>query len=243
MSTPAGFQAAFVEALYADDAGGLASHPAFAVYRNTVMRGCLDALEANFPAVVCLVGREWFRAAAAIHAAQQPPRDARMMTYGDGFADVLAEFEPARELVYLADVARLDRLWSASYIAADAGTLEAKALQALPPDGLGEKRLSPHPATRWLATALPIVSIWQASRAGVAVGDELVWQAEPALVTRVDGVVRVAAIPPASLHFVEACAAGHPLAEVAELTRHMHPDARIDLILSGLLDAGAFATT
>jgi hypothetical protein len=243
MSTLAGFQAAFVDALYADDAGLPASHPAFAVYRNTVMRGCLDALEANFPAVVCLVGREWFRAAAAIHAAQQPPRDARMMTYGDGFADFLAGFEPARELVYLPDVARLDRLWSESYIAADAGTLDASALQALPPDRLGERRLSLHPATRWLATPLPVVSIWQASRTGMAVADDLAWQAEPALVTRVGGAVRVAAVPPASLHFVEACAAGHPLAEAAERTRHIQPDARIDLILSGLLSAGAFATT
>lgn len=243
MSALACFQASFVEALRADHGGGPASHPAFAVYRNTVMRGCLDALEANFPAVVCLVGREWFRAAAAVHAARQPPRDSRLMMYGEGFAEFLAGFEPARDLVYLADVARLDRLWSQSHAAADADPLSASALRAVPADRLGERRLSLHPATRWLVASLPVVSIWQASRAGVAVADDLPWQPEPALVTRVDGGVRVSAVSPASLRFVEACADGHPLAEAAELTLRVHPDAPIDLILAGLISAGAFATT
>ena len=39
-------------------AHGLAAQPAFAVYRNTVMKGCVDALEANFPTVARLVGEE-----------------------------------------------------------------------------------------------------------------------------------------------------------------------------------------
>lgn len=243
MSALARFQDEFADALYADDASGLASHPAFAVYRNTVMRGCLDALEANFPAVVCLVGRDWFRAAAAIYAARQPPRDARLMTYGDGFADFLADFEPARDLVYLAAVARLDRLWSESHAAADADTLTASLLQAEPAHRLGDRRLSLHPATRWLVAPVPVVSIWRASRAGVAVADDLAWHPEPALVTRVDDGVRVTVVPAASLRFIEACVDGYPLAEAADRTRRIHADARIDLILSGLLSAGAFATT
>ena len=77
MSTPlAQFQDAFAEALFAPQdiadpvMRQLAAQPAFAVYRNTVMKGCIDALEANFPVVARLVGSEWFRAAAALHVAQ-----------------------------------------------------------------------------------------------------------------------------------------------------------------------------
>ena len=34
----------------------LVAQPGFAVYRNTVMKGCIDALQANYPAVARLVG-------------------------------------------------------------------------------------------------------------------------------------------------------------------------------------------
>ncbi|RZL87617.1 MAG: DUF2063 domain-containing protein, partial [Variovorax sp.] len=92
-STLAEFQRRFAHALLAPSADRpdeiphdpLAAQPAFAVYRNTVMKGCIDALEANFPAVAQLVGRDWFRAAAALHVAQTPPCEPRLLHYGQDF--------------------------------------------------------------------------------------------------------------------------------------------------------------
>jgi membrane-bound lytic murein transglycosylase B len=52
----------------------LARRPGFAVLRNTVRKACVDALQANFPAVTRLVGDEWMRAAAARFAVE-PPSD------------------------------------------------------------------------------------------------------------------------------------------------------------------------
>ena len=88
------FQASFAQALFApadidSPVAALSAQPAFAVYRNTVMKACIDALEANYPAVARLVGSEWFRAAAALYVAARPPNDARMLRYGDGFPDFL----------------------------------------------------------------------------------------------------------------------------------------------------------
>jgi fatty-acyl-CoA synthase len=40
---------------------------------NTVMKGCVDALQANYPTIERLVGEEWFRAAAACHARKISP--------------------------------------------------------------------------------------------------------------------------------------------------------------------------
>ena len=106
------FQSDFVEALFgrASDLP-CAAQPAFAVYRNTVMKGCIDALEANYPSVARLIGSERFRAAAAVYVPRHPPRSGCLLDYGQGFANFLAGFEPARELFYLSDVARLDRAW------------------------------------------------------------------------------------------------------------------------------------
>ena len=66
----------------------LARQPGFAVYRNTVLKGCIDALQANYPAVARLVGEEWFRAAAAIYARANLPAQADAAPLRRGFRAV-----------------------------------------------------------------------------------------------------------------------------------------------------------
>lgn len=62
--TLARFQDDFVQSLLAPQSDmpstlrTLTLQPGFAVYRNTVMKGCIDALQANFPAVLRPVGEE-----------------------------------------------------------------------------------------------------------------------------------------------------------------------------------------
>ena len=243
MNTMARFQDAFAEALHDEDASfAPARQAAFAIYRNTAMRGCLDALEANYPAVVCLVGREWFRAAAAVHVAQSPPQDGRLVSYGSDFADFLGTFGPASGLPYLADVARLDRLWTESFIAEDAAVLDAAAIASFAADSLGALRPRRHPALRTFRSPLPAVSIWMASRHGLPASAEMVWQPEHAIVTRVGHAVCVTPVDAPTLRFIDAIGQGATLADAATSTLTAHPDARVDLLLAGLLQAGAFAT-
>lgn len=242
--TPASFQQMFAEALRADGSRtAVSDHPAFAVYRNTVMRGCIDALEANYPAVSCLVGRDWFRSAAAIFASEEPPRDARLVAYGERFADFLARFAPASELPYLPDVARVDRLWTESYIAADAPHLDLEALRQADPTAMASWRLTVHPATRTFASDLPVFSIWSPSRAGGAVHNDLVWEPKAVLITRRDHGVRVMPASPAVLSFLHACQHGLALTDAAHATTQGHPDTRIDLLIALLVEAGAFASS
>ena len=242
MSTMTRFQDEFAKALHQEDAAfPPANQPAFAIYRNTAMRGCLDALEANYPAIVCLVGREWFRAAAAMHVEQSPPPDGRLVSYGAAFPDFLAAFAPASELPYLADVARLDRLWTESFIADDAAVLDAATIASLAAESLGALMLQCHPALRSFTSPLPAVSIWLASRSGVAASAEMVWQPEHAIVTRVDHAVCVTPVDAAALRFIAAITLGVSLADAALATLAVYPHARIDLLLASLLQAGAFA--
>jgi hypothetical protein len=80
----------------------LAAQPAFAVYRNTVMKGCIDALEANFPAVTRLVGEEWFREAARRYVTSQLPREPWLLTYGATFPAFLVGYASAAGMPWLA---------------------------------------------------------------------------------------------------------------------------------------------
>lgn len=184
----AGFQDAFAAALLDPEApaqgpiAALVSQPGFAVYRNTVMKGCIDVLQANYPAVARLVGEEWFRAAAAVFVRAHPPRVPMLAEYGADFAQFLSSFEPAQDLPYLPAVAQLDRAWTEAHQAADAPALEATALAAFTPEQLAALHLVPHPAARWHWFAdAPAYSIWSQNRSSASdEASDIEWRGEGA---------------------------------------------------------------
>jgi len=242
------FQQAFATALFEDgtqDANPIASllrQPAFAIYRNTVRKACIDALEANYPAVARLVGSEWFRAAAAVHVTVTPPHDARLMHYGSGFSDFLAGFEPAASLTYLPDVARLDRFWTEAHIAADAEVLDGSALASLPPEQLGTRVLILHPAARWAwFDDAPIHTIWRSNREADGDSGDIAWHAEGSLLTRPRDSVCWCELDRADVVFLDACDAGQSLVDAAASALSVQADVDLSRLIAKLLRAGAFA--
>lgn len=252
MSTLASFQDAFAQALLAppgtpvpDAVRALAAQPGFAVYRNTVIKGLIDALQANYPAVTRLTGEAWFRAAAAVYVRATPPDDPVLMRYGASFPAFLAAFEPAREMTYLPGVAKLDRLWCEAHIARDEPTLAPAALAALTPQQLAVTVLYPHAAARWAwFDDAPVYSIWSRNRIALAHEGESwepAWHAEGALLTRGAGAVQWCALDAAAYAFIEACARGGTLAQAAAAALAVQRDADFQLLTATLLRAGVFA--
>ena len=245
------FQEALAQALLApgEAATGpvreLVAQPGFAIYRNTVLKGCVDALEANFPTVARLVGSEWFRCAAAAYVRAHPPVDALLLAYGDeGFAAFVQAVPTAADLPYLAGVAHLDSLWRACHAAADAPVLPADALAGLAPEDLARHTLRPHPATRWAwFDGQPVASIWSRERLEPAGEDPgLPWAGEGLLLTRTDGAVRWQPLPLAGCRFLDACDRGLPLGEAAEHALSPDPRAELGAVIRQLLRSGAFTS-
>ena len=243
------FQDAFARAVLAKDAAspahpdlpGLVDQPAFAVYRNTVLKGCIDTLQANYPSVDRLVGEEWFRAAAAVYARQSPPATPVLLDYGDGFADFLRDFPPAQEFPYLSGVAQLDRAWKEAHVAADREPVAPAAIAALTTEQLATARLRPHPAARWLQfDVAPIFSIWQRNRLQLDDAADFEWVGEGALLTRPNGAVSAVCIDAATCAFLDACAAGEPLARAAMAALERDPSCDLSRVMTVLLHAGAF---
>lgn len=251
MNTPHGqFQQAFAKALFDPSQAvhpavrALAMQPAFAVYRNTVMKACIDALQANFPTVAQLVGEQWFRAAAALYVAADVPRDGRLLHYGGGFPDFLRGFEPAAELVYLPGVAQLDILWREAHAAPDAPAADAAWIARHTPERIADLVLAPHPAARWAwFDAQPVYSIWERNRQQSATGVELSWRSEGALLTRPQDAVNWHEITKAGCVFLDTCAGGATLADAAERALAADPEADISAVFATLLRAGAFTGT
>lgn len=244
------FQHAFAQALEpgADpqalppEIAALVAQPGFAVYRNTVASGCIDALQANYAAVANLVGDEWFRAAAAVYARSHLPATPMMGEYGHDFDRFLAGFEPAATLPYLPAVARLDRCWWEAHAARDEPAADASTLAALTPDELGRTVLHPRASARWAwFDEVPAYSIWHRSRQRGDTLEDIDWRSEGALIVRPHLQVESHALDAAACALLDACAAGVTLAQAAQACLAAHPAVDLPRCLAGLLTAGAFA--
>jgi hypothetical protein len=236
----ASFQSTFAQALLRRS-DAFSEQPAFAVYRNTALSGWVEALQANYPAVARLVGTEWFRATAIEYALRHPAPDARLVLYGSEFAAFLATCEAARDLPYLAGVARLDRAWTEAHVAADAD-VDASFLASLPQQELGAVLVTVHPAARWAwFDDLPVFTIWSRQRGDGPPTGEIEWRSEGALLTRCGDTVQWRAATAAACAFLDACAGpeGALLAETAAAALAAEPQADLAALFAGLLQAGA----
>ena len=187
----------------------------FAVYRNNVVVGLAGALEARFPATRKIVGEDFFNGAAKLFAAAQPPRSPLMLFYGDAFPTFLADFEPAREVPYLADVARLEAARTRAYHAADANPLTRTALSGSLPEAMAGMRFILHPSVDIVASDYPVVAIWAMNSGEIDVAPITDWRGEDALVSRPGFDVEVRCLPSGAKTFLQTLAAGNPLGEAA----------------------------
>ncbi len=248
MQTLAAFQYNFAQSLTAPPgttANAFAAQPAFAVYRNTVTKSCIDVLQANYPAVERLTGEEWFRAAAAIYVHETPPDDPVLLRYGATFGGFLARFEPAKGLPYLPGVAQLDRLWTEAHCARDEAALDAAAIARLAPEKLAVSVLYPHPAARWAWFAdAPVFSIWARNRMEQSAENETWepdWKPEGALLTRKHDTVEWINLDASAYAFLDQCATGGTLAQATNSALAAQSDADLQTVMATLLGAGAFS--
>jgi hypothetical protein len=240
----ADFQTAFWHDLWSTDetpSSALTSQPGFMVYRNTVLKACVDTLLALHPAVRRLTGDDWLAAAALAHARERPPQTGCLASYGDGFPDHLARALPAGEWPWLPEVARLDALWNQSHIAADAPTLSPQALSTLDATTLPRTVLVPHPASRWHpCPEWPALSLWQAAREALPDPNPPHWRGQHTLLTRPHGTVLAHEIGIGACALLHACSQGQSIPVATALALAAEPGLDLAATLGQLITHGAF---
>ena len=188
---------------------GLAPAARLQVYANTIAGTQIDTLRATYPAVLALVGAEFFEAAAARYRLLHPSTRGNLQGFGGAFADFLAALPEASALTYLPDVARLEWLRQEAALAADAAPLDPTA-PAVFDDG-EPVRLMLHPSLRLLASAHPVLTIWRYATAPAGGHLQLDGRGEQVVLWRDDGDVALAATDAASHACIAALASGHDL--------------------------------
>lgn len=215
-----------------------------AVYRNNVVSSLIDALADTFPVVQELVGVAFFRAMAGVFVRRSPPRTRVLARYGQAFAAFVAEFEPARDVPFLADMARLEFARVSAYHAADAEAVtgESIALALASGERLGELRLTLHPSVAVIESPFAIVSLWAAHQGDTDIATVDPAVAQDALVLREALDVIVLRLPPGAARFVSAVNGGTNLGDAAAESTHAAPDFDLSATLALLFGHSALTS-
>jgi hypothetical protein len=244
-------QAAFAAHLAGTDHGGLAAEvvgdsiPAAArlrVYRHHVVDSLAAALAATFPTVQALVGADFFRGLAGDFVARSLPVQPVLSEYGEGFASFIAGHEAARDLPYLADVARLDWALNAAFQAPVAGRLRAGDLSVLPADRLPSLRLCLAPGAALVSSAYPLDRIWSASQPNAPDGTvDLDGGGSCLLVLRGADDSAFVRLSRGESAFVESLGAGKPLEDASLAASQADRGFDLSASFARLLGLGTFA--
>jgi hypothetical protein len=177
----------------------------FAVHRNNVVVGLIDALRDRFPATERIVGKAFFVGMARAFALAHPPDSPLLMFFGDGFPDFIARFAPASELPWLGDVARIECARTHAYHAADAPVSDLSGLLEAKPDALLGARLQLHPSVRLVRSDWAAVTIWRMNDGPEAAVSPVETDcAEDALIARPVFDVTVDSLPPGAAALLDA---------------------------------------
>lgn len=243
------FQDAFVQAL-AGDAARLApwtergpqTERRLSVYRNTLAKGCADALAAQFPSVLRVVGEAWLGDAAVCFARAHPPSRASLADYGEAFPDWLTGFPPAAELPYLPGLARIDWARRTALFAEDGPALSAADMARLEPDDYARVGAALHPSAQllWFEDGVP--ALWAALQAQTP-PDEAELAPEPGglLLVRPHLAVEHRLLGRGAYAFLDACRIGRSLAEAGAAALAAEPGLALAAAFSDLISLGAFA--
>lgn len=214
------------------------------VYRNNVWASLCQAMAETFPALRKAMGDTLFAYAALRFVQSQPPSDAVLAHYGQGFAEFLAQLgspknAPASALAW-PDVARLENARVQCFHAADASPVHRSVWESMlnQPQRLAQAVFTFAPSVQLVQSAWPICQLWLAWQEGWAEPQDLHKAPESALVCRQGWDVVVVPLSPALGQCVGQLLQGSTLAEAAHAGLHHAADFDLRLALSVLLRHG-----
>ena len=221
---------------------GKAAIKRYNVYRNNVTVSLINALAATYPAVQRITGVEFFRAMARFHVRATPPTSPLLFEYGRDFPAFIEGYEPAQDMPWLADTARIERAWLDAYHAADVPPLSPNVLAAVPSDRLADLVFTAHPAACIVRSAYPAVAIFAMNRVEGPITPLRSSTAEDALITRPDMEVAVRLLPPGGAAFLKSLIDGGTLGAAAATAFTETPSFDLPASIAGMIEAGVFTT-
>lgn len=112
------------------------------VYRNNVIRSLTDAAIAPLALCQKLVGKAFLEQAVRSCVVKNLPQEGNLNLYGITFPEFLKSYLPAKDMPYLADLARLEWAFEQAYYAPDDVPLPVEELDKIAEDKLPDLRFT-----------------------------------------------------------------------------------------------------
>jgi hypothetical protein len=157
-----GDSAALAPAIVADAFDGAER---LAIYRNNFLISLGEALKANFPVTLQLVGADFFEQAARRFVLAQPPQRPCLFEYGAGFPDYLRDLPHLSAVPYVAEMARFEFARIAAFNAPVEPAVTPDALAGLSPEQLELLPIRRTRHARIVSARAPVLALWQAHQA------------------------------------------------------------------------------
>jgi hypothetical protein len=234
-------QHAFASSIFGDDAavsGLLETHQRrFKVYRTSVLETYRQTLASIFPVTRRLVGAQFFSQTATQFTHQKRSTSGDLNQYGEAFPEFLETYQPARDLVYLPDVARLEWRWHEAFHASNSEPLDLEKLATVRPAEYGRIVFDLQAGYRSLQTRYPVDRIWQVNQPEHADPEPVHLDRAPRclLIYRFDFEVRVANISRGMHALTEALAHRQALSDATQSALEAEPELNIESAVQWLV--------
>ena len=134
------------------------------VYQNNFKLSLTSNLSAIYPVIEKLVGENFFNYACNEFIKIHPSTHGNLHEYGNEFSIFLSEFEAAKSLSYLPDMARFEWAYHEVFHEASAEQLNLQTLHGIDEEQYSLIEFVLHPASRIIASKFPLMQIWQSNQ-------------------------------------------------------------------------------
>jgi hypothetical protein len=131
-----------------------------AIYRNNFLISLCEALKANFPVTLQLVGGHFFEQAARRFVLARPPQRPCLFEYGAGFPAYLRDLPQLTSLPYVAEMARFEFARITVYNAPAEQHISSDTLGGLPPDQLEALLIRRVRHAQIVTVHAPVLELW-----------------------------------------------------------------------------------
>lgn len=214
---------------------GLTPDARLRVYRRSCNEMQAAALRASYPAVLALVGEEWFDQTARDYRRVHPSRSGNLQRYGAHLADYLESLPACRSLPYLPDVARLEWLRQQAILAGESRTITPGAFVEGLPNAGERPGIRLHPSVHFIGSRHPILTIWRYAMQPSQESLTLSGDGENVMLWREGAQVAMTALDPASFVCAMTLAEGHTLRRACNAAMVLDADFDLAQFVESLL--------
>jgi len=220
-----------------DLALGLTPQARINIYRNNSFITLSRALAKNFPVLCRLVGQNFFDHLAEKYVEKYPPVTPLLMSYGANMPEFLKGFDAVKDLSYLADVARLEHLWTMSFNGPDATGFDLGLISKMDPERFDDLIFKFLPNMQLMSSVFPILDIWLANQEGAQKSEDIDLDSGPCylVIFRKAQVVEIMTLDLANYTFFEFLGSGETLSCAAEKVTTKYPGFNLQAAMNNIV--------